>query len=301
MSKILIIAGATASGKSELAVAAAKMLNGEVISADSMQIYKRMDIGTAKISCQDAQGVPHYLINIVEPTDSFSVAEFKMRAEDIINRIAEKGKVPIICGGTGLYIESLLYPLDFSQTTRDTQLRDSLIIQANTDGLDALYAHLCDLDFAAAQKISPNDKKRIIRALEINILSGNNKNQSQIERPAREHYMVIPDIARDELYRRIECRVDRMFAEGLEKEVRALLKDGVTFEHQSMQAIGYKEFNAFINGECTIYEIAELIKKHTRNYAKRQLTWFRRYENAYRSKDKVDTLNAIKQAFSEGL
>ncbi|MDR2634518.1 MAG: tRNA (adenosine(37)-N6)-dimethylallyltransferase MiaA [Clostridiales bacterium] len=273
MQKIIVVAGPTASGKSAFAVTLAKSVGGAVISADSMQIYRGLDIGTAKATAVERAEVPHYLIDIVDADDEFSVAAFRNAADDAIRDAVSKGFIPIIAGGTGLYIDALLYKFSFSDTPKDSGLRDRLRAEAETD-LSALYARLTACDPDAAARIHSNDAKRIVRALEIFELTGAPKRSGEREPryDALRFGMLLP---RETLYERINARVDRMFSEGLEREVSAaVVKTG--FDCQSMQAIGYKEFENYFKNAATLEETKELIKKNTRNYAKRQMTWFRK-------------------------
>ncbi len=280
MKKILFIVGPTAVGKSALAIQAAKLLNSEVISADSMQIYKYMDIGTAKVTESEMQGVKHHLINLVDPADSFSVAQYQANAVNCIENLFSKGKVPIVCGGTGLYIDSIIYPLNFSESAKNVTLRNELNEELQKFGAQYIHDKLALLDKTSAEKIHVNDTKRVIRALEINLDKGNNRTQGEKIQPKYDFLMLeLNPENRDELYHRINCRVENMVEQGLVEEIDALLSRGVDFDCQSMQAIGYKEFRLFKNNEISFDELKNLIMKNTRNYAKRQLTWFRKYKD----------------------
>lgn len=277
---MLIVGGATATGKSKLAVMLAKTLNGEIISADSMQIYKHMNIGTAKVTEQEMQGIVHHMINIAEPTEQFSVAEYQIQAKELINQITAKGKIPIIAGGTGLYINSLIYKLQFGKSYKDEILRKDLMEQANLYGNDFVYTKLQKIDPIASTKIHKNNLKRVIRAIEIKTLSGKSITDSDDKRQNVFHRIYAFKAERTDLYKKINNRVDIMFENGLTQEIEKLLDEHkVTFNMQSMQAIGYKEFKDFYNGEITLNQVKELIKKNSRNYAKRQYTWFKAYEN----------------------
>lgn len=279
MKKLLFIVGPTASGKSDFAVKVAKMLKTDVVSCDSMQIYKDMTVGTAKITPDEQQGITHHLIDFVNPKDSFSVAEYREKALPIINGLLSNGKTPIISGGTGLYVNGILYPMNFSDTSKNNALRHSLECEYDEKGADFMHEKLAALDEKSAEKIHKNDKKRIVRALEINLTHGK-RDENDMKKPSFEYEMVgLSGGDRAVLYERINNRVDKMFENGLLSEVENLIKSGVTFDCQSMQAIGYKEFKGFFDGEITENELKEIIKKDTRNYAKRQLTWFRQYEN----------------------
>lgn len=279
MKKLLFIVGPTASGKSDFAVNVAKMLKTDVISSDSMQIYKDMTVGTAKITPEEQQGVTHHLIDFVSPKDSFSVAEYRENALPIIDKLFSMGKTPIISGGTGLYVNGILYPMNFSDTSKNEELRKSLERDYDEKGADFMHEKLALLDEKSAEKIHKNDKKRVVRALEINLTRGN-RIDNDMKKPSFEYEMVgLSGGDRAVLYDRINKRVDKMFENGLIEEVENLIKNGVTFENQSMQAIGYKEFKGFFDGNLSNSDLKELIKKDTRNYAKRQLTWFRQYKD----------------------
>lgn len=279
MKKLLFIVGPTASGKSDFAVQVAKMLKTDVISSDSMQIYKDMTVGTAKITPEEQQGVTHHLIDFVNPKDSFSVAEYREKALPIIDELLKNGKTPIISGGTGLYVNGILYPMNFSDTSKDDKLRKSLENEYDEKGADFMHEKLAALDEKSALKIHKNDKKRVVRALEINLTHGN-RDENDMKKPSYEYEMIgLSGGDRAALYDRINKRVDKMFENGLVDEVKSLIKLGVSFDCQSMQAIGYKEFKGFFDGILSENDLKELIKKDTRNYAKRQLTWFRQYKD----------------------
>lgn len=281
MKNIVIIGGATASGKTAVSVEVAEKLNSPVISCDSMQIYKDMNIGTAKVTPQERQGIEHYMIDIVNPIDEYSVGEYSLRAKECIDNILDKGKTPIIVGGTGLYIDSVLYSFSFGGE-KDEKIRKELESQLEKFGKDHMYRQLYELDPEDAEKIHPNNTKRVLRALEIYYSTGKVKSQmSQNERKLLYNpCMVVLNPPREILYERINKRVDKMFEEGLEEEVKNLLSQGVDFDKQSMQAIGYKEFKEYFNGNINKSELIEIIKQNSRNYAKRQLTWFKRYDFA---------------------
>ncbi len=281
MIKVFVIAGPTASGKSAFGVDIAKEINGEIISCDSMQIYKRMNIGTAKISIEEMDGVVHHLIDIVEPNEEFSVGEYSFRANELISDIASRGKVPIVVGGTGLYIDSILYPMSFGGC-KNIAIRKSLEEDCEKYGKEYMHALLREIDPLDAEKIHPNNVKRVLRALEIYKTTGERKSDMQISQRKLQYdcCMTVLDIARDVLYKRIDSRVDDMFERGLTKEVDALLEEGITFDGQSMQAIGYKEFRLLYEKKITEDEVKEKIKQNSRNYAKRQITWLKKYEFA---------------------
>ena len=281
--KVIVIVGPTASGKTALSIELAKKINGEIVSCDSMQIYKDMNIGSAKPTTEEMQGIKHYLIDEVEPTQRFSVAEYKKRAEQAIEEIIEKGKTPIIVGGTGLYANSLIYGIEFDQIKFNENYRNKLMQEAETEeGLQKLYEQAKKIDPKAMEKISFNDKKRIIRVLEIFHSTGKNKTQQEIESRKKElkyNYKVFAiNIERQKLYERINKRVDIMIAQGLIDEVKHILKKYKEFP-TAMQAIGYKEVVEYLNGLITKDEAIEKIKQESRRYAKRQITWFKRIED----------------------
>ena len=281
--KVIVIVGPTASGKTALSIELAKKINGEIVSCDSMQIYKDMNIGSAKPTTEEMQGIKHYLIDEVEPTQRFSVAEYKKRAEQAIEEIIEKGKVPIVVGGTGLYANSLIYGIEFDQIEFDENYRNKLMQEAETEeGLQKLYEQAKKIDPEAIEKISFNDKKRIIRILEIFKCTGKTKTQQEIESRKKElkyNYKVFAiNIERPILYERINKRVDIMVKNGLIDEVKFILKKYKEFP-TAMQAIGYKEIVEYLNGIITKDEAIEKIKQESRRYAKRQITWFKRIED----------------------
>ncbi len=277
MDKVLFIVGPTASGKSAFAIKAARVLDSAVISADSMQIYKGMDIGTAKESPQTMREIKHYMIDEVDPSAEFSVAAYQEAALGYISKLVAQNKIPVVCGGTGLYINSLLYPLSFSDTNKNQALRAELNLRYDAEGGQKMWEELHSLDSGRAEKIHFNDKKRIVRALEICLADGKNSNDFQSQR--FDALIIGLNAPRDVLYDRINRRVDLMFDNGLESEVKNLIASGCNFEMQSFQAIGYKEFRPYFEGTVGLEEVKESIKKNTRNYAKRQLTWFRRQDN----------------------
>ena len=276
MKNLVVITGPTAVGKTNISIKLAKEINGEIISADSIQVYKDLDIGSAKITEEEMDGVKHYLIDVLEPTDEFDIYTFKNLAEKAIDEIYTKGKIPIIVGGTGFYIQSVLYDIDFEETHVDIQYRKELEELVGLYGNEYIHKMLEDVDPEYAASIHPNNVKRVIRALEFyhenNIpLSEHNKEQKENESPYNFTYYVLND-DRDVLYERINKRVDKMFDDGLIDEVKSLSLDE---SNQSMQGIGYKEVLEYLNGNVSLDECKELIKKNTRHFAKRQLTWFR--------------------------
>ena len=276
--RVIVIGGPTATGKTALSVSVAKALGGEIVSADSMQIYRRMDIGTAKASIEEQGGIPHYMLDVVEPSEPYSVAEYQRDASEHIDDILSRGKTPIIVGGTGLYINSVLYPMTFKQY--DPALRDEIADMYRVHGNDYMYALLSEKDPTAASKLFPNDVKRVGRALEL-ALSGEAHNRDDLAKePLYDYRMYVLSGDRQQIYERINRRVDRMLADGLVDEVKGLLEEGVPSSAQSFQAIAYKETAEYLRGERSYTDTVELIKKRSRNYAKRQLTWFRQYPNA---------------------
>lgn len=276
---VYVIGGPTASGKSKLAVELAKEINGEIISADSMQIYKDMNIGTAKITKTEMQGIKHYVIDFLSPEERYSVSSFKKDAEEAIEKILQKGKIPIIVGGTGLYINSLIYGIEFQDEEIDTKYREKLNKIAEIEGLEKLYNEAIKIDPEAMSKISKNDKKRIIRVLEIYHKTGKTKTEQEIESRKNEvkynYKMFAITMDRERLYERIEKRVDQMIEEGLIEEVQNIANKYKKFP-TAMQGLGYKETKEFLEDKITKKEMIDKIKKETRHYAKRQLTWFRK-------------------------
>ena len=276
---VYVIGGPTASGKSKLAVELAKRINGEIISADSMQIYKEMNIGTAKVTKEEMQGIKHYMLSFVSPEKRYSVSAFKKDAENAIKEILAKGKIPIIVGGTGLYIDSLIYGIEFQEEEIDNEYREHLNKIAEEQGLHKLYEEAKRIDPEAMQKISANDRKRIIRVLEIFHKTGKTKTELEKESRMKEipyNYKVYAvTMDREKLYKRIEQRVDKMIEKGLIEEVKSILEKYSTFP-TAMQGLGYKEVVEYIENKISKEEMIEKIKKETRHYAKRQLTWFRK-------------------------
>ncbi len=280
MNPIICIAGPTASGKTALAVELAKELHGEVISCDSMQIYRRMDIGTAKPTRKEMQGIVHHMIDVAEPEEDFSVSRYCEMATPILDDILARGKTAIIAGGTGLYMDSLIKGNDFAPFP-STGMRERLEAQADREGMEAMLALLRSIDPDAAEKLHLADRKRIIRALEVYYETGEtittHNMKTQTIPPRYTPLWLGLDFAdRGELYRRIDLRVGLMLEMGLVEEIQNLLSSGIPAKCTAMQAIGYKEFVAALNGEITIEEAADQVRKSSRHYAKRQLTWFRR-------------------------
>ncbi len=278
-SKVIVICGPTASGKTALSIELAKTINGEVISADAMQIYKDMDIGTAKPTKEEMQGIQHYLLDFISPDERYSVAQYKQDAKKAIKEILQKGKKPIIVGGTGLYVDSLIYEIEYNDIELDENYRKELEEIAEKQGLEILYKKALDIDPIAMEKISENDKKRIMRVLEIYKATGKTKTQQEIEsrqKPIEYDYKVFAiNWDREKLYQRINKRVDIMIEQGLIEEVKNILEKYNKFP-TAMQGLGYKEVVDYLNGIYTKEEMIEKIKMETRRYAKRQLTWFRK-------------------------
>lgn len=281
--KVLVVCGPTASGKTKLAVELALRHNGEVVSADSMQIYRRLDIGTAKPTAEETRGVPHHMLDVADPGEDYSVARYVEAAGKWVDDILARGKLPIVAGGTGLYIDSLLAGLDFAAFTGG--YRERLRERARVEGMEALYAELQAIDPERATKLHLNDEKRILRALEVFYETGEtitaHDERTQSKPPRYEALTLTLNYAdRADLWARIDARVDEMMAQGLEYEVRGLLDAGVPKGCTAMQAIGYKELISALDGERSVAEAAEEIKLRSRQYAKRQLSWFRRNEQA---------------------
>ena len=277
--KVIVICGPTASGKTALSIELAKKINGEIISCDSMQIYKDMNIGTAKVTEEEMQGIKHYMIDFVSPDERYSVADYKNDAEKIIEIIINKGKTPIIVGGTGLYVDSLIYNIEYPKINLDEDYRQKLEKEVEEKGLKYLYDVAKKIDEQAVQKISINDKKRIMRVLEIYHATGKTKTEQEVESRKKEvkyDYKIFAiNMDREKLYQRINLRVDKMIENGLIEEVENLQKQYNNFP-TAMQCLGYKEVVEYLQNEITKDEMIEKIKQETRRYAKRQLTWFRK-------------------------
>ena len=277
--KVIVIVGPTASGKTALSIQLAKKINGEIVSADSMQIYEDMDIGTAKPTSEEMDGIKHYLVDCVSPTIRYSVANYKTDALKAIEEILNKGKTPIVVGGTGLYVDSLVQGIEYNDIEVDLEYRKQLDEIAEEKGLDELYNRAVEIDPQAMQKISKNDKKRIFRVLEIYHSTGKNKTAQEVESRINENpydYIVFAiDMQRERLYDRINRRVDIMLESGLVDEVKSLINKYEELP-TAIQGLGYKEVVSYLENEITYDEMVEKIKQETRRYAKRQLTWFRR-------------------------
>ncbi len=277
---LVILTGPTAVGKTALSIALAKAIGGEIISADSMQVYRRMDIGSAKITQEEMDGVPHHLIDVLEPEQEFNVVAFQKLAKQAAEEIYSRGHIPIVAGGTGFYIQALVYDIDFTENDEDTALRHSLEEQARRDGPEALFERLRAVDPESCESIHAHNIKRVIRAIEFyektgKKISDHNREQRQNTSPYNVAYFVLND-NRERIYERINARTDQMMAQGLEEEVRALWESGCRRDMVSMQGLGYKEMLAYLEGEISLDEAVYLIKRDTRHFAKRQLTWFRR-------------------------
>ena len=281
LKKVIAVCGPTASGKTALAIEIAKRFDGEIVSCDSMQIYKYMDIGTAKATSDEQRAVKHHMIDFLEPKVKYSVADFAVRARDCIDDIITRGKTPILAGGTGLYLDSILNNIAFDDFGSDPKFREEMELLAEKEGNDAVHKLLLEKDSQAAQKIHPNNLRRVIRALEVCHLT--NKTFTEVNKESRREavydaLIFAIDADREILYNRINERVDRMMKEGLVDEVKRLCDMGIDRNTTAMQAIGYKEVLEYLEGKLNIDEMTELIKQESRRYAKRQLTWFRRNE-----------------------
>ena len=302
--KLLVIAGPTAVGKTDLSIKLAQKLNGEIISADSMQIYKYMDIGSAKVMPEEMKGINHYMIDVVEPSESFSASQFKDMATEAINSIIEKDKTPIIAGGTGLYIDAATCNMNFSETDKDEKYREELEALANEKGNEYIHNMLRDIDPESYKSIHPNNRKRVIRALEVYKLTGkafseSNSKEEFYKSPYDVKYFVLT-MDRQKLYERINLRVDIMMEKGLLDECKKLRDMGYTSDMQSMQGIGYKEVLYYLEGKISLEEAVDMIKQGSRNYAKRQLTWFRRDPRAiFLDKDKLSEEEMINIIMNE--
>lgn len=277
---LIILTGPTAVGKTKASIGLAKAIGGEIISADSMQVYKDMDIGSAKIKPKEMDGVPHYLVDVLEPDEEFNVARFQEMAKEAMEKIYANGHIPIVVGGTGFYIQALLYDIDFSQGEEDTSFRKEMEEFAQTYGAEALHEKLRQVDSKSADDIHANNVKRVIRALEYyhqtgRKISDHNAEERQKESPYEFRYFVLNDL-REHLYERIDLRVDQMIEEGLVKEVTALKEKGYTKNMVSMQGLGYKEILDYLDGACSLEDAVYTIKRDTRHFAKRQITWFKR-------------------------
>ncbi|WP_153731358.1 tRNA (adenosine(37)-N6)-dimethylallyltransferase MiaA [Sporosarcina obsidiansis] len=292
--EVIAVVGPTASGKTALSIALATALDGEIINGDAMQVYKDLNIGTAKIHPTEMQGVPHHFFDVKEPTESFSVAEYQEAVRGWIGEIQSRGKLPIIVGGSGMYIQAVLNDYRFTEQAADPAVRMRLEAELETVGSDELYARLLRLDPKSAESIHPNNHRRVIRALEIVEVTGKTKQQHEQQQgnePMYHYLLVGLDLPREILYERIDQRVDMMVEAGLFTEVQSLWNKGIR-DSQAVQAIGYKELISYFNGQLTKEKAIEAVKKNTRNYAKRQLTYFRnklpvQWVNANQSSDEI--------------
>ncbi len=277
---LIILTGPTAVGKTKLSISLAKAIDGEIISADSMQVYRGMDIGSAKIKKEEMQGVPHYLIDVLEPQEEFHVVKFQQMAKEAMQKIRAKGKIPIVVGGTGFYIQALLYDIDFTENEKDDAYRRQLEQLAKEKGAAYLHDMLRQVDEKSAEEIHENNVKRVIRALEFyhqtgKKISEHNEEERGKESPYDFCYFVLND-ERQKLYERIDRRIDEMVEEGLIEEVCTLKAQGFTRDMVSMQGLGYKEILDYLDGKTTLEEAIYILKRDTRHFAKRQITWFRR-------------------------
>ena len=304
MKPMVILTGPTAVGKTALSIRLAKAIGGEIISADSMQVYQKMNIGTAKIKTVEMEGIPHYLVDVLDPAEEFHVARFQKMAKEALQNIYGKGKIPLVVGGTGFYIQSLLYDIDFEEEEQDMEYREMLWKMSREEGNEALHRMLSQKDPVSAQKIHPNNVKRVIRALEFYRLNGypiseHNEKESQKESPYQFAYFVLNQ-DRKKLYERIDQRVDLMMEAGLLKEVQDLKEEGYGKSLVSMQGIGYKEIYEYLEGNLTLDQAVDLIKKDTRHFAKRQLTWFGREKDVIMiQKEQFETEEEILQHMLE--
>ena len=304
---LIVIGGPTACGKTGFSIQLAKKIGGEIISADSMQVYRYMDIGTAKVTPEEADGVPHYLIDEFDPDEEYNVMIFQKKAKAYMEEIWAKGKVPILVGGTGFYINALLYDNDFTETENDTTYREECYKLAQEQGPEVLFERLKEVDPAYAEIMHANNVKRVTRALEYHYLTGQKFSEHNAEQKEKESpydaAVIILNMDREKLYERIELRIDLMMDQGLLEEVKGLLEKGYAPDLVSMQGIGYKEFVPYFNGECTLEGAVTQLKTNTRRFAKRQLTWFRRQidglwvdlGNATGEKAMEDVLSYLKQ------
>lgn len=277
---LVVLTGPTAVGKTKASIGLAKAINGEIISADSMQVYRHMDIGSAKIRTEEMCGVAHHLIDVLNPQEEFHVVKFQKLAKQAMEEIYSRGHIPVIAGGTGFYIQALLYDIDFTESEQDDTFREELLNYAKKHGAEALHERLRQVDPKAAEDIHANNVKRVVRALEFYAQTGeriseHNEKERQKESPYQFVYFVLND-DREHLYARINQRVDQMLSNGLIEEVRFLKKQGYTKDLVSMQGLGYKEILEYLDGDCTLDEAVYKIKRDTRHFAKRQITWFKR-------------------------
>ncbi len=277
---LIILTGPTAVGKTKASIGLSKAIGGEIISADSMQVYKHMDIGSAKIKPEEMQGVPHYLVDVLEPDEEFHVVKFQQMAKKAMDGIYAKGKIPVIVGGTGFYIQALLYDIDFNEHKSDSSYREHLEQVAKQDGAAVLHDMLKKVDAKSAEEIHMNNVKRVIRALEFyeqtgQKISEHNEKERQKESPYNFAYIILND-DREKLYNKIDQRIDQMMEDGLVQEVKKLKEKGYNKDMVSMQGLGYKEILSYLEGELSLDEAVYILKRDTRHFAKRQITWFKR-------------------------
>ena len=290
---LIVLTGPTAVGKTSLSIALAKAVNGEIISADSMQVYKKMDIGSAKIRPEEMNGVKHYLVDVLDPKDEFHIVKFQQMAKEAMEEIYAKGKIPILVGGTGFYIQAVTKDIDFTEAEQENEYRKELEVLAKEKGGEYLHEMLKEVDPKSAEAIHSHNVKRVIRALEFyhqnqTPISAHNEEQKKNESPYRLAYFVL-NMPRELLYKRIDLRVDQMLEEGLLEEVKDLQKEGCCRGMVSMQGLGYKEILDYLEGKYSLEEAVRILKRDTRHFAKRQLTWFRReQEVTWVDKEKFD-------------
>ncbi len=301
---LVVIGGPTACGKTGFSIQLAKKIGGEIISADSMQVYRKMDIGTAKVTAEEADGVPHYLVDELEPDEEYNVMLFQQKAKAYLKQIWAKGKIPILVGGTGFYINALLYDTDFTETEHNTSYREACYALAREQGAEALYERLVKVDPVYAAGIHANNVKRVTRALEYHHLTGQKFSEHNAEQKEKDipydAAVIILTMERKRLYQRIEQRIDNMMEQGLLQEVKGLLDQGYSPELVSMQGIGYKEFIPYVLGECTLEEAIVQLKTNTRRFAKRQLTWFRRQiDGLWLDLSEISLEDALEDAMQE--
>lgn len=280
MKRIIVLLGPTAVGKTKIAIELALGLDGEVVSADSMQLYKKMSIGSAKPTQEEIHQVPHHLVDQIDPTEHFTVAQYQRLAKEAIRDILSRGKVPIIAGGTGLYINSLIYDMNFGENPRDLAFREDMEALADAQGKEAVHRLLAEKDPLAAERIHPNNLKKVIRGLERVSEEGNIKSFEESFQPTQDYQVILIGLKRhrEELYTRINDRVDHFIEQGLIEEVKTLIEDGLNIHNISMLGIGYKEIYDYIKGITSLERAITLIKQNSRHLAKRQMTWFTRYQ-----------------------
>lgn len=300
MDKLLVICGPTASGKTSLAIDCAKKLESEVISADSQLIYRGLNIGTAKPTVAEMQGVRHHLIDIVPPERSFSVSEYEDAALKVIERLTSEGKIPVVCGGTGFYINAILYKMGYGNAASDKAIRQKYEDILKAEGKERLFSYLEKVDPETAAVLHPNDTKRVIRALEIFELTGHKKSEQKDELTPRFDYTAVAvDYPRSQLYERIDCRVNIMFNSGLIEEVKSLIARGIDLNCMCFQAIGYKEVYEGLKNGLNESTMRDIIKKNTRHYAKRQITFFKKLQGIHWLKPENATADRVLELLNE--